>query len=180
MNDSKNNIESQIKTMLNEVMEDEELKEEKDENIGFSDEEETDNNSSNNPLNQMFINNKDFNTGLFNKNKILNKNDFLVYENTNFIRKYPKKSLTVNNQNSMNQNFFEQINRNYFQTQIIHKPFIFNNNFIPNNSNFMITNYMNNPIDNTNNNIQLINNSNFLRNENRKKTFEKKKKKINK
>ena len=178
MNDSKNNIESQIKTMLNEVMEDEELKEEKDENIGFSDEEETDNNSSNNPLNQMFTNNKDFNTGSFNKNKILNKNDFLVYENTNFIRKYPKKSLTVNNQNSMTQNFFEQINRNYFQTQIIHKPFIFNNNFIPNNSNFMITNYMNNPIDNTNNNIQLINNSNFLRNENRKKTFEKKTKKF--
>ena len=83
-----------------------------------------------------------------NNSNCLNKNDFVNYENNNFIRKDVKKSLTINNQNSISQNnFYIPINnRNYFQTQIIHKPFYLNNNFFSNNTQFIFPNYVNQQI----------------------------------
>jgi hypothetical protein len=116
-----------------------------------------------------------------NNSNCLNKNDFVNYENNNFIRKDVKKSLTINNQNSISQNnFYIPINnRNYFQTQIIHKPFYLNNNFFSNNTQFIFPNYVNHQqIENPNNIIsqnEIINNStinNNLRTEKKKKTYE--------
>ena len=181
MKDSKSNIETQIKTMLNKVLDD--SKEECDENFQFSDEEETeDDNLSHKIFNQSTVNgNIDFNVGLMNNSNCLNKNDFVNYENNNFIRKDVKKSLTINNQNSISQNnFYIPINnRNYFQTQIIHKPFYLNNNFFSNNTQFIFPNYVNHQqIENPNNIIsqnEIINNStihNNLRTEKKKKTYE--------
>ena len=184
MKDSKSNIEIQIQTMLNQVLDD--SKEECDENFKFSDEEETeDDNLSYKIINQETVNgNIDFNVGLLKHNNCLNKNDFVNYENNHFIRKDLKKSLTVNNHNSLS-NFFAPINnRNYFQTQIIHKPFYLNNNCYPNNTQFIFPNYVNQQIENRNNIIfqnEIINNTNInnnLRTDKKKKTYEMKTNKI--
>ena len=167
------NIESQIKTMLKEVMDDDLKDEEQYDNIKFSDEEETeDNNSSNINCNQKVFKNNNFNLSLFNNCKDLNNSN---NDNKNiFIRKFLKKSLTVNNQNNKIQNE----NKNLYQTQILHKPFNFNGILFQNNSQFMLSNYINSSsIDNNSNNLSftsndIFSNNNDLRKINRRKTFE--------
>ena len=171
--DSKSSLEVQIKSMLNNVM-DEDLKEDENEdNFKFSDEEDTqDNNSSNTNFNQMRVNNNiDFNINFFHNNKNLNNSD--NNGNTNFVRKYPRKCLTLSNQNSQSNNL-EKLN--FFQTQILHKPFSFNGKYFPKNPQFMFPNYFNSHIDNQNNisfnSTEILNNNNNdLRTVNRKKNI---------
>ena len=173
--DSKSSLEIQIKSMLNNVMDDELKEDENEEHFKFSDEEDTqDNNSSNTIFNQMKVNNNiDFNMNFFQNNKNLNNSDYIGNINNNFVRKYPRKSLTLTNQNSQSNNLEKS---NYFQTQILHKPFSFNGNYFPKNSQFMFPNYFNSQIENQNNisfnSTEIRNNNNDIRTVNRKKTFE--------
>ncbi len=161
-------LESQITSMLKQVMD--EGRNEKEEKLFSSDNEEEE--IENNTLNLK-------NQINYNK-KIQLKDDVDIINNNhdnmmnNFIRKnqrFDKKFQTVNSHNSLNiQNPYFFNNRNYFQTQIIQNPFNFNVNLLNSlpNHNFMQPNYM---INNLNNNI-FNNLNNFQRSSNRKKTYD--------
>ncbi len=161
-------LESQITSMLKQVMD--EGRNEKEEKLFSSDNEEEE--IENNTLNLK-------NQINYNK-KIQLKDDVDIINNNhdnmmnNFIRKnqrFDKKFQTVNSHNSLNiQNPYFFNNRNYFQTQIIQNPFNFNVNLLNSlpNHNFMQPNYM---INNLNNNI-FNNINNFQRSSNRKKTYD--------
>ena len=177
----KSTLENQITSMLNQMLDEEKSGEDK---LFFSDEEEEEKEKNENCVdnkNLLNFDNQRIKRVCFNED-----NNYLLNNyNNEFIRlnKRKEKKFQTVNVNEHNNNFF-QLNpllnhqRNYFQTQIIHNPFNFNNNIInsiPNN-NYLFHNYIMNNINNQNNNYnnQSGNFSNifFQRNEKRKTTYD--------
>ena len=161
-------LESQITSMLKQVMD--EGRNENEEKLFSSDNDEEEKEDNNlNSKNQIKYNQKNqFKDDI---DIINNKHNIMM---DNFIRKnqrLEKKFKTVNSHNPLNilnPYFFN--NRNYFQTQIIQNPFNFNVNLLNSlpNQNFIQPNYI---INNINNNI-FNNINNFQRSSNRKKTYD--------
>ena len=161
-------LESQITSMLKQVMD--EGRNENEEKLFSSDNDEEEKEDNNlNSKNQIKYNQKNqFKDDI---DIINNKHNIMT---DNFIRKnqrLEKKFKTVNSHNPLNilnPYFFN--NRNYFQTQIIQNPFNFNVNLLNSlpNQNFIQPNYITN---NINNNI-FNNINNFQRSSNRKKTYD--------
>ena len=161
-------LESQITSMLKQVMD--EGRNENEEKLFSSDNDEEEKEDNNlNSKNQIKYNQKNqFKDDI---DIINNKHNIMT---DNFIRKnqrLEKKFKTVNSHNPLNilnPYFFN--NRNYFQTQIIQNPFNFNVNLLNSlpNQNFIQPNYI---INNINNNI-FNNINNFQRSSNRKKTYD--------
>ena len=161
-------LESQITSMLKQVMDED--RNEKEEKLFSSDNEEEE--IEDNTLNTKIQ--KNYNKRIQFKDDVdINNHNHNTLMN-NFIRKnqrFDKKFQTVNSHNSLNlQNPYFFTNRNYFQTQIIQNPFNFNINSLNSlpNHNFLRPNYM---INNLNNNI-FNNINNFQRSSNRKKTYD--------
>ena len=169
----KTTLESQITSMLNQMLNEEKGDEEQ---LFFSDEEnekdeikENENISINNKKKKVCFNDDNFNINNNCRNNNIRKN-----------QRNDKKFQTVNVFNNFPHNNPLLNHRNYFHTQIIHNNFNFNNNLInsiPNN-NYVFPNFMINNLNNLNNNYNNQNNlsnlfkSNFHRDENRKKTYD--------
>ena len=161
-------LESQITSMLKQVMD--EGRNENEEKLFSSDndEEEKEDNNLNSKKQIKYNQKNQFKDDI---DIINNKHNIMT---DNFIRKnqrLEKKFKTVNSHNPLNilnPYFFN--NRNYFQTQIIQNPFNFNVNLLNSlpNQNFIQPNYI---INNINNNI-FNNINNFQRSSNRKKTYD--------
>ena len=161
----KTTLENQITSMLNQMLNEDKGDEDQ---LCFSDEEdEKDDINQNLNLNHRKIKRVCFNDDNIRKNQ-----------------RKEKKCQTVN----LHNNNFPIVNpllnhRNYFQTQIIHNPFNFNNflmNSLPNN-NYILPNYMINNMNNinpNNNNLSNILSNNFHRAEKRKATYDVKNKDI--
>ena len=161
----KTTLENQITSMLNQMLNEDKGDEDQ---LCFSDEEdEKDDINQNLNLNHRKIKRVCFNDDNIRKNQ-----------------RKEKKCQTVN----LHNNNFPIVNpllnhRNYFQTQIIHNPFNFNNflmNSLPNN-NYILPNYMINNMNNinpNNNNLSNILSNNFHRAEKRKTTYDVKNKDI--
>ena len=177
----KSTLENQITSMLNQMLDEEKSGEDK---LFFSDDEEEENEKDKNCVdnkNLLNFDNQKIKRVCFNED-----NNYLLNNyNNEFIRqnKRKEKKFQTVNENDHNNNFF-QLNpllnhqRNYFQTQIIHNPFNFNNNIInsiPNN-NYLLHNYIMNNINNQNNNYNnqsgKFSNIFFQRNEKRKTTYD--------
>ena len=161
----KTTLENQITSMLNQMLNEDKGDEDQ---LCFSDEEdEKDDINENLNLDHRKIKRVCFNDDNIRKNQ-----------------RKEKKCQTVN----LHNNNFPIVNpllnhRNYFQTQIIHNPFNFNNflmNSLPNN-NYILPNYMINNMNNinpNNNNLSNILSNNFHRAEKRKATYDVKNKDI--
>ena len=161
----KTTLENQITSMLNQMLNEDKGDEDQ---LCFSDEED-----EKHDINQNInLNNQ--------KKKRVCFNDDNIRKN----QRKEKKFQTVN----LHNNNFPIVNpllnhRNYFQTQIIHNPFNFNNflmNSLPNN-NYILPNYMINNMNNinpNNNNLSNILSNNFHRAEKRKATYDVKNKDI--
>ena len=161
----KTTLENQITSMLNQMLNEDKGDEDQ---LCFSDEEDEKDDINQN----LNLNNQ--------KKKRVCFNDDNIKKN----QKKEKKCQTVN----LHNNNFPIVNpllnhRNYFQTQIIHNPFNFNNflmNSLPNN-NYILPNYMINNMNNinpNNNNLSNILSNNFHRAEKRKTTYDVKNKDI--
>ena len=161
----KTTLENQITSMINQMLNEDKGDEDQ---LCFSDEED-----EKHDINQNInLNNQ--------KKKRVCFNDDNIRKN----QRKEKKFQTVN----LHNNNFPIVNpllnhRNYFQTQIIHNPFNFNNflmNSLPNN-NYILPNYMINNMNNinpNNNNLSNILSNNFHRAEKRKTTYDVKNKDI--
>ncbi len=161
----KTTLENQITSMINQMLNEDKGDEDQ---LCFSDEED-----EKDDINQNInLNNQ--------KKKRVCFNDDNIRKN----QRKEKKFQTVN----LHNNNFPIVNpllnhRNYFQTQIIHNPFNFNNflmNSLPNN-NYILPNYMINNMNNinpNNNNLSNILSNNFHRAEKRKATYDVKNKDI--
>ena len=161
----KTTLENQITSMLNQMLNEDKGDEDQ---LCFSDEEDEKDDINQN----LNLNNQ--------KKKRVCFNDDNIRKN----QRKEKKCQTVN----LHNNNFPIVNpllnhRNYFQTQIIHNPFNFNNflmNSLPNN-NYILPNYMINNMNNinpNNNNLSNILSNNFHRAEKRKATYDVKNKDI--
>ena len=161
----KTTLENQITSMLNQMLNEDKGDEDQ---LCFSDEEDEKDDINQN----LNLNNQ--------KKKRVCFND----DNIRINQRKEKKFQTVN----LHNNNFPIVNpllnhRNYFQTQIIHNPFNFNNflmNSLPNN-NYILPNYMINNMNNinpNNNNLSNILSNNFHRAEKRKATYDVKNKDI--
>ena len=161
----KTTLENQITSMINQMLNEDKGDEDQ---LCFSDEEDEKDDINQN----LNLNNQ--------KKKRVCFNDDNIRKN----QRKEKKCQTVN----LHNNNFPIVNpllnhRNYFQTQIIHNPFNFNNflmNSLPNN-NYILPNYMINNMNNinpNNNNLSNILSNNFHRAEKRKATYDVKNKDI--